>query len=136
ELGERVLDDRRRRLGRPAAGELPLRCERDAGDARAAKAGCFADEDESRVQLLLEVAHQSLAALLCAFAVAVEVERRPDLRGGELSHELLRRHCVTMLMRVRACVGAFAALCLGVWAATASAAGTPQGIQSNAAFAG
>lgn len=40
-----------------------------------------------------------------------------------------------MLMRVRACVGAVAALCIGVWSGTASAAGPPQGIQSDAAFA-
>ena len=40
-----------------------------------------------------------------------------------------------MLMPVRVCVGALAALCIGAWAGAASAAGPPQGIQSNAAFA-
>ena len=38
-------------------------------------------------------------------------------------------------MRVRTCVGALVALCVGVWVGAADAAGPPQGIQSNAAFA-
>ena len=48
ELGERAPDDRRGRLGRPAARELALGGERDSGDARAAVAGRLADEQKRR----------------------------------------------------------------------------------------
>ena len=55
ELGEDAVDDRRRRLGRPGAGELTLGGERDAGDSRAAVAGGLADEHERRIALRVEV---------------------------------------------------------------------------------
>jgi hypothetical protein len=49
ELVERASDDRRRRLGGPAAGALALGRERHAADARAAVAGGFADQEEASV---------------------------------------------------------------------------------------
>ena len=50
------MDDRRRRLGRAGAGQLPLRRERDAAHARAPVAGCLPDEQDRRFQTGLEVA--------------------------------------------------------------------------------
>src|SRR5689334_18462912 len=48
QLGEDAPDDRRRRLGRAAAGELPLGGERDPRDARSPVPGGFSDEQEPR----------------------------------------------------------------------------------------
>ena len=55
ELGEHALDDRRRRLGRAPAGQLPLGGERDPRDPRAAVAGRLADEQERRLRPRLEI---------------------------------------------------------------------------------
>ena len=49
ELRERPVDDRRRRLSRTGAGQLPLRGERDPGDAGAAVTGRLGDEQERGV---------------------------------------------------------------------------------------
>jgi hypothetical protein len=55
ELGERALDDRRGRLGRPAAGQLALGGERDPADPRSAVAGGLADEDEPGVPFAVQI---------------------------------------------------------------------------------
>ena len=49
---EHRVDDRRGRLGRPGAGELALRGQRNARDARPAIAGRLGDEEEPRVRRL------------------------------------------------------------------------------------
>src|SRR5205823_11852234 len=76
ELGEHAVDDRRRRLGRPRPRELPLRGERNPRDTRAAIAGRFADEQDSRACALVEIALEPSAQERRALAVAVEVVRR------------------------------------------------------------
>jgi hypothetical protein len=137
ELGQDGLDDRRRRLRRAAAGQLPLGPERDAGDSRTAEPGRFADEEDAVAAVLVQVARQALAAEGRTLALAVEVVRRADPRSSQALHELVGAHVVTMLMPVRGRVGvgALAALCIGVAAPSASAAPPPQGYQSDAAFA-
>jgi hypothetical protein len=55
ELGKRGVDDRRGRLGRPVAGQLPLRGERDPADPGAAVPRCFADQNDRRIPFSLEV---------------------------------------------------------------------------------
>src|SRR5262249_23993329 len=61
QLVEDAVDDRRPRLRGAAAGQLPLRRERDAPDPCAAVAGGLADEDDARGPLALEVRGQALA---------------------------------------------------------------------------
>jgi hypothetical protein len=85
ELRERAVDDRRRRLGRPRAGELALGREREPADTRAAVAGRLADEQVPGSRPPLQVAPQPLAAGL---GVGVLVERRADARPRELVDEL------------------------------------------------
>jgi hypothetical protein len=55
ELGEHAVDDRRRRLRGPAAGELTLGRERDAADPRSPVAGGLADEQDPCVAPGVEV---------------------------------------------------------------------------------
>jgi hypothetical protein len=136
ELRERALDDRRRRLGRPASGQLALGRERDPGDARAAIAGGLAHEQDACSAVLLEIALEPLPPEIRTFAVAVEVERAADARRSEATDELSNVHAVTMLMRMKRCVAAIVAASFGMWAGTAAAAAPPQGYQSDGSFAG
>jgi hypothetical protein len=55
ELGERAVDDRRGRLGRALAGQLPLGGERDPRDARTQVTGGFPDQDDGGVATFFEV---------------------------------------------------------------------------------
>jgi hypothetical protein len=134
EVREDALDDRGRGLGWSPAGELPLRSERDPGDARAAVAGGFAHEQQGCTDAGLEVSDQALPAEIRSVPFPVEVERRPDSRRSQLSHEPFRLHAVTMLMPVTGRIAALAVACAGVCAPAAHAA-PPQGFQSDAAFA-
>src|SRR5439155_23939101 len=113
ELRERALDDRRRRLGRPASGQLALGRERDPGDARAAIAGGLAHEQDACSAVLPEIALEPLPPEIRAIAVAVEVERAADARRREAIDELPDLHAVTMLMRVKRCVAVIAAVSFG-----------------------
>ncbi len=61
ELAERPPDDRRRRLGRPGSGELPLGGERDPGQTGAAVSGRLSDEEDVRLAALLEVGGEACA---------------------------------------------------------------------------
>lgn len=80
ELGERPVDDRRGRLGRAGAGELALRREGQTTDARAAVAGCFADEQVARVSSPVQIGVEALAPQL---GIGVLVERVADVRRGQ-----------------------------------------------------
>ena len=60
QFGERPLDDRRRRLGRAAAGEVTLRRERDPRDTRPAVTGGLADEEQLRPGMRFEIVPQPL----------------------------------------------------------------------------
>jgi hypothetical protein len=135
ELSERPPDDRRGRLSRPGARELPLRRERDPGDARAAPTGGLADQEQLSLCVPLEIRAQASSSELGAVALPVEVVRRADARGAEPVDKLLDVHDVTMLMAVKARIGIAAALFFGVCTAAAHAAPPPQGYQSDAAFA-
>jgi hypothetical protein len=77
-LRENAVDDRRAGLGRPAAGELPLRRERDSRDARAPVTGGFANEQQRSVFARAEVRGEALATGLRPVAVAIEVECLAD----------------------------------------------------------
>src|SRR6185312_8497753 len=92
ELGERAADDRRRRLSRASARELPLRGERDAGDARAAMSGGLADEQERRVFERGQVGMKPQAPRGGTVAVTIEVERRADRSAAQTLDELLDHH--------------------------------------------
>src|SRR5213593_2876611 len=83
QLGKYAVHDRRGCLSRTAAGELALGGERDAGDARAAVAGGFADEEQRCVRALIEVARKALRQAL----VAILVERVADPRSGEALYQ-------------------------------------------------
>ena len=87
ELGESTMDDRRRRLCWPCTGELTLRRERDAGDARAPIPRRLADDKETRVTACHEIGGEALAP---ERRVAVLIERPPDASNGERSDELAR----------------------------------------------
>ena len=89
ELGESTMDDRRRRLCWPCTGELTLRRERDAGDARAPIPRRLADDKETRVTACHEVCRQPFPQ---AVGVSVLIERSPDPSRGELFHECARRY--------------------------------------------
>src|SRR5947209_8495476 len=134
ELREDALDDRRRCLPRSAAGQLALGGERQAGDARAAVAGRFADEQEGGARSVFEIRTKPLPSEPCAGSLPIEVEGRTDASGGKSGYEPLCVHVVTMLMRVRGRTAALVAACAGV-CVPAAAAAPPQGIQTDAAFA-
>jgi hypothetical protein len=89
ELGQRAVDDGRRRLGWSRAGQLALGSERDAGDARAAVAGCLADEQQRCFRPGVEVVVEALGEPL----VAVLIERVADARSGEPLYQ--RSQCTT-----------------------------------------
>ena len=92
EVVENPVDDRRRRLRRARARQLALRRERDAGDAGATVAGSLADEDDSRVDALLDEPAQPLPPHRPAVALPIEVERRAEGRAGEPVDEGIRPH--------------------------------------------
>src|SRR5229473_2320854 len=78
ELREDALDDRRRCLPRSAAGQLTLGGERQAGDARAAVAGRFADEQVGGARSVFEIRTKPLPSEPCAGSRPIEVEGRTD----------------------------------------------------------
>jgi hypothetical protein len=80
ELAQDAVDDRRSRLGGPAAGQLAFRGERQAADTRAAVAGGLADEQELCVLALHEMLVKPPAAQLGA---SVLVVRRSDACARE-----------------------------------------------------
>ena len=86
ELVEDAVDDRRGRLGRAAAGQLPLGRERDPGHPRAAIAGRLADEQNGRVPPRVEVRAEPLTPQR---RVGVLVVRRADPRPRELRDEVV-----------------------------------------------
>lgn len=61
ELGEHTLDDRRRRLGGACAGQLALRGEGNARDARTPIARRLSDEEEGRAASLVQIPHEPFA---------------------------------------------------------------------------
>ena len=89
QLCQNALHDRRRRLRRTRAGELPLRGERDPRDAGAAVARRLADEQELRLAPRLEVGDQPLAS---QSGFPVLVERASDAGSRELLDECGRRY--------------------------------------------
>ena len=91
ELAEHAVDDRRRRLGRARAGQLPLGGERDPRDAGAAVAGRLADEQDRRVRALVEIRREAGAPQRSARADPVEVRGLPDPGGREPVDERAHR---------------------------------------------
>jgi phosphatidylserine/phosphatidylglycerophosphate/cardiolipin synthase-like enzyme len=87
ELREHALDDRRGRLAGPAAGQLPLRRERQTRDPRAAVAGSLADDEERSVAAGAQIGEQAPAEQRGTLAVTVEVERLADPGSSELADE-------------------------------------------------
>jgi hypothetical protein len=83
ELGERPVDDRRGRLGRPGPRQLALRGERQPGDPCAAVARRLADEQEARVAARVEIGLEPPAPNRCACPIAVEIGRLPDAGGDQ-----------------------------------------------------
>jgi hypothetical protein len=103
ELVEHAVDDRRRRLGGAAAGQLPLRRKRETADPCAAISGRLADDHDRRVGTGGEVRPEPVAPELRA---AVLVERPADADGGEAVYQVFqctcssreRRRCVARLV--------------------------------------
>src|SRR4051812_21273305 len=87
EVGQHALHDRRRRLGRPCAGEQALGGERDPRETRAAVAGRLADEQHARLPPRLEVLRQPRAEETGSGSVSIEVERLADVGAGEVGDE-------------------------------------------------
>ena len=85
------MDDRRRRLGRPLARQLPLGREGDAGDAGAAVAGRLGDQQHVRRGALVEVRGEPLPQQGRTLTVRVEVEGAADPRGGDPFDEVGHR---------------------------------------------
>lgn len=85
ELGERAVDDRRRRLGRAGAGELPLRREGQTADACAAVASRLADEEVAGIRTPVQIVDETLAP---QFGIGVLVERVADPRLGQSLDEV------------------------------------------------
>jgi hypothetical protein len=71
ELSEHAMNDRRRRLGGPGAGNLALRREGETADACTAIAGRLADEEIAGALSTIKVARQALSTQL-RFGVLVE----------------------------------------------------------------
>ena len=92
ELEQRAVDDRRGRLGRPLARELPLRRERDARHARASVPGRLPHEQDASVGALVEVGGKPFAKKGGARPLRVLVERSPDPRRSEPVHESATRY--------------------------------------------
>lgn len=92
ELAQHAVHDRRRRLRGTGAGELTLRREGDPRHPRAPVAGGFADHEDPRISMRLEIGAEALAQERRPRSVGVLVERAPDPRCGELVHECVRRY--------------------------------------------
>src|SRR5438094_8908322 len=75
------------RLSRSAPGQLALRGKRQAGHARAAVAGRFADEQDGGVRHVLEVRGQPLAPEPRGGSLPIEVEGRADASGRKAGYE-------------------------------------------------
>ena len=103
ELREHAVDDRRAGLARLPAAQLTLGGERDAAHARAPVSGRLADEQEPGAPTRLQVALEACPPHGRAFTDTVEVERRPDSRGGELSDERTKflRQTRSLVRRMR-----------------------------------
>src|SRR3954468_27380 len=78
ELRKRPADDRGGCLRGPLAGELPLRGEGDARDARAAIAGCLTDEEQRAARVHFEVLAEPRPAQVRGATLPVEIERCAD----------------------------------------------------------
>jgi acylphosphatase len=87
ELREDPVKNRRRCLGRPAAGYLPFGGERNPAHARAAVAGRLTHEEDWRLPARGQVSAQAVAQECRPLSMPVEVERRSDSRLGEGRHE-------------------------------------------------
>jgi len=98
ELGKYAVNDGRGRLPARLTGELPLRRERDARDARAAVSRRLADEQQRRARTDVEVAVETLGKPL----VSVLVERGADPRLREPLYQ--RSQCTTSSAARRSCV--------------------------------
>jgi hypothetical protein len=96
ELVEHAVHDRRRRLGGAAAGQLPLRGERETADTCAAISGRLADEHDRRIGSGSEVRTEPVAPALRA---AVLVERPADADGGEPVYQVFQCTCSSMARR-------------------------------------
>ena len=106
ELGEHAVDDGRGRLGRALARELPLRGERDAGDARAAVAGRLGDEQDRRRRALVEVRREPSAQQRRTRAVARRSCRwRRCTRRQAVRRGLARRRDEARCCPARGCAG-------------------------------
>src|SRR5256884_6616996 len=81
---ERGADDRRRRLGGACPGHLTLGRERHTADTRATVARSLADQEETGMPTLRQVARQATPQEAGARAFAIKVERGTDLRSGQL----------------------------------------------------
>ena len=93
ELGEHAVHDRGRRLGRPGPGQLALRGERDARNARAAVARApRRPAGTARRLASSRYAGEPLAALRGARSVPVEVEGPPDSGGRDPVDERTHLH--------------------------------------------
>lgn len=97
EFGEHAVDDGRGRLAGRLPGELALRGERNARDARAAISRRLADEQQRRVGMAVEVAIEALGEPL----VAVLVEGVADSRPREPLYQ--RSQCTTSSVERRRC---------------------------------
>ena len=128
ELREHAVHDRRGRLGRPGARQLPLGRERDARDARAAVARRFPDKQDGRGSVLLEVARETPSQPV----VSVLVERVADSRSGEAVYQRSqrttssseRRRC-DMRLDARLAFGSGLPLPIVTPATTATSSGMP-----------
>lgn len=135
ELRQDASDDRRAGLAGARPRQLPLGGEGEAGNAGAAKARGLADEEDARVRVTLEVRAEPRLQQRRPRTMRVKVVRRADLGPSEARDELSRVHGVTMRMSPRARIAVLIAVLVGAPATAAQAAGLPQGLQSNAAFA-
>lgn len=97
EFGEHAVDDGRGRLAGRLPGELALRGERNARDARAAISRRLPDEQQRRVGMPVEVAIEALGEPL----VAVLVEGVADSRPREPLYQ--RSQCTTSSVERRRC---------------------------------
>jgi hypothetical protein len=86
ELGQRAMDNRGRRLGRAAAGQLTLAREWDPADSCAAVTRRFSDEDDRGVPPPLQIGDESLPPTR---GPSVLVEGRADPCRGKRGDELL-----------------------------------------------
>jgi hypothetical protein len=87
ELAQDAVDDRRARLARPRSRQLPLRRERDPGDAGAPIPRRLADEEERRICPREQVAAKTLAEKRGPLAIGVLVEGASDPSVREIRDE-------------------------------------------------